>query len=381
MNMQSAFVAANCIDLLSGNKVDTTTTYTLEFTPTGQHPNGTAVDLDPRNITIHPNYDPTTFANNIAIVQFSNATTDSYKAYIGSEKYTGSTQTFVRRAIDPKTGIWGDPLVYNQISDDSSCVDGSPLYAANIPWFACSDRTISSIEDEQCTMPYGITYTENNTDVIVVSNIFSHSVVYGNSLCGTNRFTTLSYYTGLSYYLGFAYSVLKRPINIYVSDSTETWEDSTISSMSVPKNINVSSTMVVGGDLYEVERNMVDSAHASSSEVESATASSDSSPQSTQATSGSDNGISKGAKIAIGVAVPMGVIIIIIGVVILVHIWKVKRQDKEWDPNAQALNLQEVALEMTVNEPYPVPPPYSRDDATGSSAYQQFKDPAMPRKD
>ncbi|KAJ2403097.1 hypothetical protein GGI23_000236 [Coemansia sp. RSA 2559] len=377
MNMEAGFVAANCIDLMSDNSINKTSTYKVQFTPTGQSNTGFEVDLATSNITIHPYYDPKTLANNIAIVQYTN-TSDAYKAYIGQQKTNGSSQIYTRRAINGTSNGWNNPPVYTQLLDDSDCTAGSPLYAANQQWLSCTSSVTTSVEDGQCSIPYGIIYTaENNGDAVVTSNLYSYSVVYGSSLCDSSA-KTLSYYTSLYSYLGFAHSVVGWPIDIYFSGYT-TWEGNTVLSMNTPGDTSVSGAIIVGGDLYQVEKDMMDSSYTPS---ESATASDEISQQPTHdtASSNSGSGLSKGAKIAIGVAVPIGAIIIAIGTAILIHIWRIKQQDKAWDPNAQASNLQEIALEMTVDDPYSNPPAYSPNDATRDGEYTQIEEPAMPKK-
>ncbi|KAJ1787247.1 hypothetical protein LPJ59_005769 [Coemansia sp. RSA 2399] len=254
-------------------------------------------------------------------------------------------------------------------------------------------------------MPYGLVYSWNTTDsTIVMSNLYSHSVVYGSSLCGGST-QALHYYTALWTYLGFAYGVLGSPISIYWEGVLGTWIYKNSNAMNPPGDTSVSGAMIVGGDLYQVEEDMVDDSSASSEvesepgsesgsepipgsesesdpELKSATASDESSQQPTQSSTGRDSGsgLSKGAKVAIGVAVPMGAIIIAIGVVILIHIWKTKQQDKAWDPSAQALDLQEVALEMTVNDQYLIPPPYGREYVTEIIRFSRIEEPTTTIK-
>ncbi|KAJ2403096.1 hypothetical protein GGI23_000235 [Coemansia sp. RSA 2559] len=395
MNMEAGFVAANCIDLMSDNSINKTSTYKVQFTPTGQFNTGFEVDLATSNITIHPYYDPKTLANNIAIVQYAN-TSDTYRAYIGRQASGGAIQVYARRAINATSNTWGAPVAFDQLSDDSNCTAGSPLYAANSRGMTCTSSSATSVENRHCSMPYGIVYSWNTTDsTVVASNLYSHSVVYGSSLCDSST-KALHYYTAMWTYLGFAYSVVGWPISAYWEGVTGIWNDKTINAMNPPGDTSVSGTTIISGDLYQVERDMADGSSASSevgseseseaesvSESGSATASDEVSQQPTHDTTGSShssNGLSTGAKVAIGVSVPMGVIIIAIGTAILVHIWKTKQQDKAWDPSAQALNLQEVALEMTVDEPYGVPPPYSPDVGAESNRLKQIEELAAMAK-
>ncbi|KAJ2657552.1 hypothetical protein IWW48_004464 [Coemansia sp. RSA 1200] len=440
MTLKAGFVAANCIDLTGDNKVNMSTKYKVRFTSTNDIPNGFEVDLDPSDIAIHPNYNSKSLANNIAVVQYNKATTDTFKAYIVAQKYAENTQVYVQRDYSQETGNWNDPVVYNQAADSSECTAISSLYAQNKDWFTCTSSATTLLTDSGCTMPYGIVYSENSTSTDVVTTaLYSHSYVGGTSLCG-NSVKTINYYTVLSKYMGFAVSVLGTAVDVFVLDMNQKYTDNTILSMSQPTVNDMAGANVVSGNLFLVEKSADDiissapvssAVSSSSSESESKTAKQDSATDSdsnsnsnldsdsletdqpaneddaeavatnghamtdvfgssgntgdTESSSNSSNGggggLSKGLKIAIGLTVSLGGILVIIGSFILLHIWKSKRQDKAWDPSSQVQNLQEIAFQLDTSGPEPVPPPYTREDtALGASQVARPKDSVYLKK-
>ncbi|KAJ1885459.1 hypothetical protein LPJ81_006902, partial [Coemansia sp. IMI 209127] len=350
-------------------------------------------------------FNPTTLENNIAVIQFKNAATDSYVGDVSTQGFAGNTEVFVRRDYDIYQSSWDDPVVYNQDSDDGDCAAGSPLYAANTGWMSCTSAVTASFASEYCSVPYGMMYRQDTSNNIVMSSIFSHSVIYGNDMCGESS-KVLSYYTMLWPYLGFAVSSLGRGVNVFNQTASSVYTDTAINSMASPKSLSVSGTTVENGDLYpkqwDIEESITapgatrtasanndnnDNMSQSATDVTSNSSdgsSNDSMAQSatnfasnsldessddslSQSATGfasgvneeSSNGLSKGQKIGIGVGVPLAVILIIIGSIIVYHIWNVKRQDKAWDPNAETMNLQDIAFEIIAEDPYTIPPPYS----------------------
>ncbi|KAJ2695516.1 hypothetical protein GGH99_000086 [Coemansia sp. RSA 1285] len=443
MTLKAGFVAANCIDLTSDNKVNMSTKYKVRLTSTTDIPNGFEVDLNPSDIAIHPNYNSKSLANNIAVVQYNKATTDTFKAYIVAQKYAEDSQVYVQRDYNQEAGNWNDPVVYNQAADSSECASTSSLYAQNKDLFMCTTATTTSIADSGCTMPYGIVYSENSTSTNVVTTaLYSHSYIKGASLCSSSV-TTVNYYTMLSTYMGFAVSVLGTAVDVFVLSTNEKFTDNTIVSMSKPTIDDMTGANIVSGNLFLAQKGIPDiitSAPASdtdsssSAESKSETAKrdsatdSDSNPDSNSdsdsletdqsanedgteavatnghamtdafessgnagdtesSSSGSNNGgggsggLSKGLRIAIGLTVSLGGILVIIGSFILLHIWKSKRQDKAWDPSSQVQNLQEIAFQLDTSGPEPVPPPYTRiDTAFGASQVSRPKDSAYLKK-
>ncbi|KAJ2403094.1 hypothetical protein GGI23_000233 [Coemansia sp. RSA 2559] len=401
MDAGAAFVTASCFDLTSGNNIDTSAKYRIQYTPIDANDKaGPILSFSASQVIIHPKFNPTTLENNIAIIQFKNAATNSYVGDVSTQGFVGKTEVYVRRDYDINQSSWDDPVVYNQDSEDSDCAAGSALYAANTGWMSCTSAVTASFATEYCSIPYGMMYRQDTSNNIVMSGIYSHSVIHGNDMCGESS-KVLSYYTMLWPYLGFAVSSLGRGVNVFNQTASSVYTDTSINSMAAPKSISVSGTTVENGDLYPkqwaIEESITapgatrtasannandgsnnDSMSQSATDVESSSSDESSDDNMSQSAtdfasevsevSGSGNGnsntnkdgLSKGQKIGIGVGVPLGVILVIIGCIIVYHIWNIKRQDKAWDPNAETRNLQDIAFEIVAEDPYTVPPPYSR---------------------
>ncbi|KAJ1769099.1 hypothetical protein IW138_004268 [Coemansia sp. RSA 986] len=370
IDRNAAFMAANCIDLTGNNVVDTSVNYKLHCTKPSsvtdpEYSNST------NRITIHPSYNPDTLDNNIAIIQTTFNEFDGFVGYIGTENFAVQNDSYVRRDYDTSKSSWGGPVVFNQESDDSDCADGFPLYAASRNWMTCTSSYSNSSMSDDCYIPYGIMYEENTPDIIAMDSIYSHSVICGSDMC-TKSVKVLSYYTELWPYVGFGVSTISRGINVYEQSETMVGIDTTISLMNSTANTSVPETTIKGGDLYPKQREFEASMYAASALATDLNHDNNqgSSPSTTPPDHCSD-GFSNAQKIAIGITVPLAVIIIIIGCVIMHHIWKVKRQDRAWDPDAESLNLHDVALEINANDPFIVPPPYNQANETPDTTIQQ----------
>ncbi|KAJ1664944.1 hypothetical protein IW140_002743 [Coemansia sp. RSA 1813] len=402
MDAGAAFVAASCFVLTSDNKIDSSVKYRIQYTPTDDK-TGPILTLSPSQVIIHPKFNPTTLENNIAVIQFQDGATNSYVGDISTQDFAGNTEVFVRRDYDVYESYWDAPVVFNQDADDSDCAEGSLLYAANKDWMSCTRAVTDSFASEYCSIPYGVMYKQDTSNNIVMSSIYSHSVIYGNDMCGESS-KILSYYTMLWPYLGFAVSSLGRGISVFNQTTSSVYTGTTMNVMTSPKSASIAGTTVENGDLYpkqwDIEAEITssgatrtisanngsnDSDNDSMSQLATDSASDESDDESMSANASADesngsdssqsevladdslngssissSGLSKGQKIGIGVGVPLGVILVVIGCIILFHIWKVNRQDKAWDPNAETMNLQDIAFEIVADDIYTVPPPYSQ---------------------
>ncbi|KAJ2403095.1 hypothetical protein GGI23_000234 [Coemansia sp. RSA 2559] len=277
------------------------------------------------------------------------------------------------------------PQVSNQNSDDSDCAAGSALYSGNSFLTRCTSATLPSIENDACSMPYGIMFKENRTDTVEVTHLYSHSVVYGNSMCD-GKAKILSYYSSLWLYMGWMVRVLGRSMLVYTGDDVIYWNNTRIG---WPTDVSLASpagTITVSGDLYPVQRAMVagtifgsgsssanlesgSNSDASESDIKMSSSISDdptekdnSSGISSYFSNAQDSrGLSKEAKIAIGVAVPVAVIIIAIVCAIGFKVWTSKDKPDDWDPQGEEAQLRTAALELFVEPPHTTtPPPYNR---------------------
>ncbi|KAJ2614141.1 hypothetical protein EV177_002203 [Coemansia sp. RSA 1804] len=342
VSMTFGVVAANCIDLTGDNKVDTSVTYKIHYSPYNNN-TGPMYDISPSGFTVHPNYNPQTLENNIAVLQYTDSTADSYSSYISTNAYGPTNKVYIRRDYDTLTSTWTAPELINNDISDSDCEDTSPI----------------------------------------------HSVIFGDDMCGgSNRI--LNYYTYLWPYLEFFLKTLNQAIQVYGQNDTAVFTIGESIVMNPPTNASAPASTLVGGDLYPMQRKIEDIPEASailsdeilSTILESTTSSSGGGGGSSSSSSDDGNddadpslselltevipdsthssgGLSKGEKIAIGVTVPLGVILVTIGVIIVFHIWKINRQDKAWDPQAETMNLHDIAIEIRADDVNIGPPPYA----------------------
>ncbi|KAJ1733737.1 hypothetical protein LPJ72_002713 [Coemansia sp. Benny D160-2] len=396
VSMTFGIVAANCIDLTNDNKVDTSVKYKIHYSPYNNN-TGPMYDISPSGFTVHPNYNPQTLENNIAVLQYTDSTADSYSSYISTNAIGPTNKVYIRRDYNILTSTWTAPELINNDVSDSDCEDTSPMYAANTDYMTCISSTTTSIISSKCSIPYALMYKEKSDDVIALSTIYSHSVIFGDDMCGgSNRI--LNYYTYLWPYLEFFLKTLNQAIQVYGQNDTAVFTIGESIVMNPPTNASTPASTLVGGDLYPMQRKIEDIPEASailsdeilSTILESTTSGSISSsggggssssggggsssndgnddadpslskllteviPDSTH----SSGGLSKGEKIAIGVTVPLGVILVTIGVIIVLHIWKINRQDKAWDPQAETMNLHDIAIEIRADDVNIGPPPYA----------------------
>ncbi|KAJ2556251.1 hypothetical protein EV175_002086, partial [Coemansia sp. RSA 1933] len=320
ITMEAAFVAANCLDYSTERTIDASVTYEVNIYTIDTNI-GLTVPVATSQISVHPDYNTSTLENNIAILQFNNGTSDSYFSYIAAKSFPSQENVYIRSTIDSSTNEWSAPVVSNQAIDSSNCAAGSGLYASNSGWLACTSTTTTSANNSNCAIPYGLIYAQLSNNTIVMSAIYSHSVVYGDSMCGGNA-TILNYYTNLWPFVPFAVEILWQEISEYGNGETQDISDTTINSMNPPSNVDLSGAVTVGGDLYAVQKEMVDgtfsySAPDSSSDSESSESADTSSSGEVNSSSADadDNGrdgdgLSKGQKIAIGVTVPFVVVFI-----------------------------------------------------------------------
>ncbi|KAJ2317748.1 hypothetical protein GGI00_006721, partial [Coemansia sp. RSA 2681] len=181
------YVSANCLSYNAADgSVDMTPNYQVMLS------DGTTTSLGMFSVhsaTPHFKYDPTTFANNVALLKFNSGGTREWKNYIGANRADWTSKFFVSRAV---TNSPGSPM-------------GSWLPA----------QAVAESGGATCALPFSSVYGVRDPDLAVAA-LYSHSVVVGDSLC---KYTQIySYYTLLSNYLEWGGNVAKSTIYLYVAD-------------------------------------------------------------------------------------------------------------------------------------------------------------------
>ncbi|KAJ2215166.1 hypothetical protein EV179_002385 [Coemansia sp. RSA 487] len=394
LTMKTALVAANCLDYTSGKTINTSATYDVRTSSLDDNPEISA-SIDPSQIVVHPNYNPSTLENNIAVLQFNQNTTNSYFTYVAANTFPRQLDVYIRRTID-SAGAWNTPDISNQAADSSDCAAASGLYASNNGWLSCTSTTTTSANSSSCAIPYGLIYGQESNNSIVLSSIYSHSVVYGGSMCD-GKAKMLNYYTNLWPFVPFYIEVTRLTVPEYGNGESLNIDDTTINSMNAPSGIDLSGIVTVGGDLYVVQKDMADgtfSVEGTTSDTDSISSgdesmdsalslleSSDSSSISDETQPNNNNteardGLTKGQKIAIGITIPFAFVLILVGSILIYNTWKAKRQDKAWDPISENLELQRAAVELDLGEILSTPPPYDSQaqNASNDTHTQQVGD-------
>ncbi|KAJ2000742.1 hypothetical protein GGI04_004031 [Coemansia thaxteri] len=249
------FVAAACLDFIdtAGKMVNQSTVYEVAISSGGQGSYGSALVT---RVTVNPNYDPKTFANNLAVVQY-NSGGYSFVNYIASWRPDWSNLYFVRRGLgNAGSSAWNAPVVasYNATSDLADCARANRLFLANQSDLMCNRLSIPATNNASCSVPYGSVYGVNGAN-IAIAGLYSHSATYGqDGLCGAVG-QLYNYYIVLENYVHWAMSVLSVRVPVYHSRIPEYTENMNpnYSMVNPQQPSDISGVQVFGGDLYHLK--------------------------------------------------------------------------------------------------------------------------------
>ncbi|KAJ2823033.1 hypothetical protein FBU31_004412, partial [Coemansia sp. 'formosensis'] len=239
------FVAANCL-LVKGKVVSS-----IADIQVAVHGPKLSALYAVANITIHPNYDDATLANNIAVIKYTSASKSGIKGKLAASTSKWDQLGYLRRTLaDVPKVIWNDPsyLVTGQDEQDG-CSLGSPLFSANRKNFICSNSTTKVAVGGSCSLPYGLIYGVVDLNKVAPAAIYSHTVVFGSGLC--SNFMKLNYYVQLGNYVSWGAKVAGYTAKIV--------EDSTVNDRKLPSNStfsmkvvdsSVPGVAVYGGNLF-----------------------------------------------------------------------------------------------------------------------------------
>ncbi|KAJ1739923.1 hypothetical protein LPJ78_005017 [Coemansia sp. RSA 989] len=276
---KSAMVSADCLEY-NGSSVNEDVIYAV-YIDNG-FDNKTSNHIVTK-ITVHPNYDPATKANNIAVLEYNDDAWVDWYNYNAIDTYKWKNLVYVQRYVeDVDTGAWGtSKLVRDKYTNDTTCKEISPLYGDNLSDLTCYDKLVAppSSELSNCNVPYSTVYALLD-GIIFQAGIFSYAEISGGSdFCGSGQMRT--YYTLVANYLMFARITINRTVYFYEQDVGAYPQTNPYYVMKDSKKRNSDFTMV-GGDIYALQNK----ASASSQE---------SSGQSTSDGSSGDNSDSDGS--------------------------------------------------------------------------------------
>ncbi|KAJ2375116.1 hypothetical protein H4S02_008331 [Coemansia sp. RSA 2611] len=247
------FVSAACLDFMdsTAKTVNMSTTYEVMLSDGLTSSVG---KFKASKITPNPNYDPASFANNIAIVEFAN-TGSSFVNYIASWRDDWTNLYFVRRSLDNATQTtWNQPALttYAVNSDVSQCASANPLFQLNEQDLLCNQLSTSSIMNASCSIPYASMYGVVDPNA-AIGALYSHSAIYGQgNFCNGNK--VFNYYILMQNYVHWAMGVIGQKAPVFhtrIAEYTENLDPNY--SMKIPTTNVTDGIYVYGGDLYHLK--------------------------------------------------------------------------------------------------------------------------------
>ncbi|KAJ1801524.1 hypothetical protein LPJ59_000198 [Coemansia sp. RSA 2399] len=261
MSSQTVGVAAaSCFDYVN-NEVDPNVSYSV-IVSSGTNSTGISGTFKATKVTPHPEYDPTTYANNVAVMQFMAIPGSEFTKQIADWPAEWKQYYMVHRSL---TNVM--PYVFNAPkvsaidvgSTPSGCTDASAIYAANADDYICNMVTIESYLNSNCVAPFGSVYGDADPYPANLAALFSHSAIYGTgSYCGQGPF--YNYYLILRNYIPWIQSVAQTDISTYHIETSTSYTAATNVSYVMQNPTTQASGVVVVGNYTTQE--------ASSSEIE-----------------------------------------------------------------------------------------------------------------
>ncbi|KAJ2692655.1 Serine protease 56, partial [Coemansia spiralis] len=214
VDSQAGFVAASCLSGARNGTFEGPPVYEIITKQSSDMP---TMRYRIEKVTTHPKYNPSTYVNNLAVIQFNSAGSANWLNYIGINPGEWSDNYFIRRTLSSVSQMqWNNIVGFSSTETPSYCEQASRAYSANKGDFLCNYAGVLSITNHQCKVPYGTVFAPIQPSDLTTVAIHSHSAVYGDTMCSSAR--KLHYYTVLRNYIGWAASVLGRPVGGFAKD-------------------------------------------------------------------------------------------------------------------------------------------------------------------
>ncbi|KAJ1802881.1 hypothetical protein LPJ77_005514, partial [Coemansia sp. RSA 2523] len=195
LSSTAAVLAASCFDY-DGNKQADISQYNLAI-EMGDATVVTRAQIS--NITPHPNYDPVTFANNIAVIRFTETTTNmSYMIDNVPSLLDGFMHAYYNLNTDNTQWNEPQPMVL-QLSDQNDCAASSSLFQAYQSDFICTTMRVRSIFNDACNIPY--MFIVDSSDDGGILGFYSHSSLDENTEFCNNDNIIYNYYLNIAHYI------------------------------------------------------------------------------------------------------------------------------------------------------------------------------------
>ncbi|KAJ1725851.1 hypothetical protein LPJ61_005615 [Coemansia biformis] len=200
--------AASCFDYDEKGKADVSR-YSLATGGSAQ-PTGSRLQLT--SVTKHSGYNPTTFSNNIAVVQFAVAALpDPMRVGVGTAPTKWSRKILVHRALTDDGFSWLDyETTSGAAADASACGAASTLFQNYQSDYLCSITTRTSMYNQQCVMPYKYVLAVNGESLSQLG-FYSHSAIQdATNYCAKS--TIYNYYLFIANYIPWINSIINPAI-------------------------------------------------------------------------------------------------------------------------------------------------------------------------
>ncbi|KAJ2157509.1 hypothetical protein GGF46_004456 [Coemansia sp. RSA 552] len=259
------FVPAACLDYTddAGKSLNSSTIYEVMVSEGLTMPYGR---FRVSQVTPNPGYDPESYANNIAIVQFESNGVGEFVNYIASWRQDWENMYFVRRSLNQGGSMWNQPVTTASPAAAASvalseCAAASPLFMYNQNDLLCNTLSTPNVFNATCTIPYGSVYGVSNPDAAIAA-LYSHSAIRGEgNFCNGN--TIYNYYIVMQNYIHWAMSVIGTKAPVYHTRIPEYSENlDPAYSMVIPNPKSIEGVNVYGGDLYHLNETTAEGAAA-----------------------------------------------------------------------------------------------------------------------
>ncbi|KAJ2849730.1 hypothetical protein IWW36_002422 [Coemansia brasiliensis] len=240
-------VAANCLLTDDGKQRK------VKQLKIATHGSGDSEVIPVDDMVLHPQFDASTLANNIAVLTFTTSkdTIPSPMAPLNTTSW--DDQCLFRRALNDLTPTWSN-YILGRVSDKGKelCQVASPIFAANSNDFICDQGLVSPGDSiTSCKLPYGMGYGAVLYEGTAPMALYSHTVVFGDGLCSTSQ--KVNYYILLHNYLDWGQSIAdaqkSKSLKIPHSANAAKNNSQKIYQMNPPEN-PVPVVQTYGGNLY-----------------------------------------------------------------------------------------------------------------------------------
>ncbi|KAI9502672.1 hypothetical protein BX070DRAFT_226607 [Coemansia spiralis] len=142
------------------------------------------------NIQINENYNPTTFANNIAVLTINNPDGESFNNPIGNWPPEWGYYYFIEDSPYNDLSFWNtiNAKGADPATDYTPCTDSSSLFRENMAALIYNSLTSISTTNTKCNSPYEYVIGSSTSNSVVIA-LYSYSTVSAkadNSFCSTS---------------------------------------------------------------------------------------------------------------------------------------------------------------------------------------------------